>query len=199
MSEQAITPENARDPDHSLSPDLEASENDPSQSPVSISDNSFLTLPVGQGNLTSVFFVNNSFLSDSGNDLIIGNDHINFIGGGGGNDIIDGRGGIDLLSGGTGADTFVYTSRLDGGDRIIDFNPNEGDKINLSLVDSDMHTDTLETLGFAGKQPEGHSVWYFQGQTTTYVFADTDGNLEAQEFVLTLDGSIPLHASDFYL
>ena len=133
------------------------------------------------------------------NDLIIGNNSVNFIGGGGGDDIIDGRGGIDFLFGGTGADVFHYTYASEGGDYIIDFNPAEGDKIKLSLIGSDLDTGNVRILDFTGDKPHPYSVWYFQGKRETHVFADTDGDLEAQEFVLTLYGSHNLEESDFYL
>ena len=54
--------------------------------------------------------------------------------GGYGNDTLYGDGGNDTLTGGPGADTFVFTSTDDGMDVITDFNPAEGDVIDLSAV-----------------------------------------------------------------
>lgn len=59
-----------------------------------------------------------------------------------GNDtVLGGRGGDDL-TGGAGADTFRYEHRLDGGDRIRDFNPWEGDRVDVAPL--------LLSLGWPG-------------------------------------------------
>jgi Ca2+-binding RTX toxin-like protein len=71
--------------------------------------------------------------------------------GGGGNDVLDGGGGDDTLVGGLGADTLLGGAGKDtfqfssvnespfgiGYDTISDFNPVEGDKIDLSGIDAD--------------------------------------------------------------
>lgn len=77
----------------------------------------------------------------TGNDTIKGNSAANYIFGNDGNDNIDGGAGDDLLEGGRGADTltggrgadiFRFASHLDGThDTITDFNPAEGDLIEL--------------------------------------------------------------------
>jgi hypothetical protein len=51
-----------------------------------------------------------------------------------GHDILIGRHGDDRLTGGAGADTFVFQTG-DGRDKITDFHPGQGDKIDLSAVD----------------------------------------------------------------
>jgi uncharacterized repeat protein (TIGR01451 family) len=64
-----------------------------------------------------------------GNDKLfggLGNDALN---GGDGNDILFGSYGFDVMTGGAGADKFVV--RQGDFDRIMDFNPAEGDKIVL--------------------------------------------------------------------
>ena len=90
----------------------------------------------------------------SGNEFanrIIGNDGANNILGGGGRDRLEGGGNNDRLIGGalsddlyggTGADHFKYLSLDDssprtGADIIFDFNPLEGDRIDLSAIDAD--------------------------------------------------------------
>jgi hypothetical protein len=54
--------------------------------------------------------------------------------GGYGNDILHGDAGNDTLSGGAGADTFVFTATADGADVLTDFNPAEGDTLDLAAV-----------------------------------------------------------------
>ena len=54
--------------------------------------------------------------------------------GGDGPDTIDGAGSWDELSGGPSADTFVFGAREERRDTILDFNPAEGDRLDLSGV-----------------------------------------------------------------
>jgi len=59
----------------------------------------------------------------AGNDNLVG---------GSGNDTLLGLGGQDTLTGGLGADKFRFNSPSEGIDTITDFNPTQGDKIELS-------------------------------------------------------------------
>lgn len=54
--------------------------------------------------------------------------------GGDGDDHLIGESGFDLLTGGLGADIFEFRSMADIGDRILDFNGGEGDRIDVSLL-----------------------------------------------------------------
>ena len=69
-----------------------------------------------------------------GDDILYGGDGIDYLEGNGGNDFLYGGMGIDSLKGSAGIDTFVYLSSLEGGDVIFDFNPNAGEKIDLTAV-----------------------------------------------------------------
>lgn len=77
-----------------------------------------------------------------GNDVIGGADGSDTLNGGDGNDYIRGSGGKDTKSGGPNADTFAYATLGDSRpgsatrDLILDFNPAEGDRIDLSLIDA---------------------------------------------------------------
>jgi len=77
-------------------------------------------------------------LTLTGDDNIdgTGNDRDNIIEGNAGNNILDGKDGFDSLTGHEGADTFLFTSSKDFGpdlaDHIIDFDPAEGDRIQVS-------------------------------------------------------------------
>ncbi|MFM9970779.1 MAG: M10 family metallopeptidase, partial [Burkholderiales bacterium] len=71
-------------------------------------------------------------IGGDGNDTLIGNDAGNRLVGGNGNDTLIGYLGSDMLEGGPGADSFV----LDVGsqDVIADFNPSEGDRLDLNHI-----------------------------------------------------------------
>ena len=60
-----------------------------------------------------------------GDDKLFGEQEDDFLDGGEGNDALDGNEGIDIMIGGSGNDTFV----CDPSDKIVDFNPNEGDQL----------------------------------------------------------------------
>ena len=66
--------------------------------------------------------------------ILLGGPADDELSGGYGNDTLYGDAGNDTLSGGGGADTFVYTGTDDGADVITDFNPTEGDVIDLAAV-----------------------------------------------------------------
>jgi uncharacterized protein YegL len=73
---------------------------------------------------------NDTIDAGAGNDIVYGQE---------GNDTITGGSGDDILSGGTGSDTFIWQAGETGTDNIVDFNPGEGDVLNLAdlLVDED--------------------------------------------------------------
>ncbi|MBD2691626.1 calcium-binding protein [Anabaena catenula] len=88
----------------------------------------------GTGNDTIKGEVGNDVLyGEDGNDTISGGDGNDFLDGGAANDTLSGGAGGDNLTGGLGADRFVYpdlkNSLLAALDRIIDFNPSQGDRI----------------------------------------------------------------------
>lgn len=63
---------------------------------------------------------------DAGNDTLRG---------GGGSDLLDGGTGEDVLTGGAGSDVFVFAEGY-GHDRITDFAPSSGDRIDLGIATS---------------------------------------------------------------
>ncbi|MFV0422948.1 type I secretion C-terminal target domain-containing protein, partial [Oleidesulfovibrio sp.] len=79
-----------------------------------------------------------NLLGNDGNDLLFGHD---------GNDVLTGGAGSDILTGGHGADTFVFTgddmkAGTDSYDYVTDYNPAEGDVLDISQL--------LDTHGAAG-------------------------------------------------
>ncbi|MEJ1296109.1 MAG: retention module-containing protein [Candidatus Sedimenticola sp. (ex Thyasira tokunagai)] len=61
-----------------------------------------------------------------GNDVLIGGFDEDTLYGGAGDDILDGNSDPDIMTGGTGDDMFLYRHFDDAGDRITDYNQNEG-------------------------------------------------------------------------
>jgi Ca2+-binding RTX toxin-like protein len=72
----------------------------------------------------------------SGNDYLAGGDGNDVLNGGIGNDTLSGGHGNDILQGGGGADTFSFFAG-GGNDTIRDFNPLEGDRLNLANTSHD--------------------------------------------------------------
>ncbi|WP_219854450.1 tandem-95 repeat protein [Pseudomonas japonica] len=90
-----------------------------------------------------------------GNDILFGQGGNDILNGGGGNDILvggnsdsipgtDGTG--NSLTGGTGADTFMFMKGDKGANIITDFNPGEGDVIDLSDLLSNHGSDLTHYL-----------------------------------------------------
>ena len=148
----------------------------------------------------------------SGNEFanrIIGNDGANNILGGGGRDRLEGGGNNDRLIGGalsddlyggSGADHFKYLSLDDssprtGADIIFDFNPLEGDRIDLSAIDADGNPAN-------GDQPftfyEGggplHGIVGELRYTGDYLEGDVNGDGMAD---LSIRMTVVPHAGDF--
>lgn len=100
-----------------------------------------------------------------------------------GDDTITGFRNRDTLTGGGGDDTFVYTSIVDAGDIITDFEVGS-DKIDLAEV--------LEGVGFAGFDPiaDGYVGFRPSRGNTTILTIDPDGaagNGRARSFLLVED------------
>ncbi|MFN5514413.1 MAG: SwmB domain-containing protein, partial [Cyanobacteriota bacterium] len=70
-------------------------------------------------------------LGGDGSDQLLGRGGIEQLFGGTGDDLLDGGAALDFLYGGAGVDTFVLRAG-DGPDRVMDFNPQEGDSFLLA-------------------------------------------------------------------
>ncbi|MCW2477496.1 Ig-like domain-containing protein, partial [Candidatus Symbiopectobacterium sp. NZEC135] len=81
---------------------------------------------------------NDILFGQGGNDLLNGGEGNDILYGGSGDDILIGGKGNDTLIGGSGADTFMWQKGDTGFDVIKDFNPGEGDKINLHDLIGDL-------------------------------------------------------------
>lgn len=130
----------------------------------------------------------------SGNDTLNGGtDSDNMYGGSGadilsgglGNDVIVGGFGADRLTGGDGNDSFVMLDLRDTNDIITGF-VFGSDSLNLSALDADGSTDANDTFVWGGGTATAHGVWTRTDGNNTTIFADTDGNLDTAEFMVTL-------------
>ena len=102
----------------------------------------------------------NYFHGMNGTDTVLGNGGKDWLDGSSGNDILEGGenddrliGGPDddVLTGGFGADLFVYNDLYPSADRVLDFNAAEGDRIDLSDLESvDSFSDLTVTDDGAG-------------------------------------------------
>ncbi len=72
-----------------------------------------------------------ALISDDAGHLLAGGDGNDNLTGGAGNDTLMGGSGINSLTGGVGADAFVFGPEDLGSTDWMDFNPDDGDKIDL--------------------------------------------------------------------
>jgi hypothetical protein len=99
------------------------------------------------------------------------------------NDRLAGDSQNNTLTGGLGADVFVF--RPGGGtDAVTDFNPAQGDKIDLSAF----HLGSLNNPQFHMGEPDGFTAELFVGNgggDALYLESTNFNNLTAQDFILT--------------
>jgi Ca2+-binding RTX toxin-like protein len=112
----------------------------------------------------------NSLSGGLGNDTLIG---------GAGHDTLVGNGGADTLTGGAGSDRFNFNSRIEGVDRITDFNVAD-DTIVVSaagfgsgLVEGAAIAATQFRIGLAANSASQRFIY---NATTGGLFFDPDGN-----------------------
>lgn len=158
--------------------------------------------PSGSGSIMNLLFIENLLLSldgnttgsgNSGNNRVTGNEGNNTLNGREGNDTVDGTDGIDRLIGGLGRDTliggggndsFVYKSvqesRPGNRDRVLDFDDDGNDRIDLSAIYSGklkFVTGGFTAIGQVHVTKSGADVM---------VEANTTGSL-AMDFAIRLD------------
>jgi Ca2+-binding RTX toxin-like protein len=132
-----------------------------------------------------------------GNDHLLGQD---------GNDTLDGGLGGDILRGGLGADRFRLTAVANSPnvagqrDRILDHVRAEGDRIDLSAIDTstilpDDQAFTFVTGNFTG----AWQVRAFASGGTWVVQGNTDATTTTVEFAIFVTTAVALNATDFVL
>lgn len=144
---------------------------------------------------------------DGGDDDLAGEAGNDTLHGGGGRDTLTGGGGADGLWGEAGADDFVYLAGSDsaatlaGRDRIMDFDPSEGDRIILRGIDADPATAAVDGFvwrGSAGFNGVHGALRLFTSAGNTLVMVDFDGD-RAADFILQVQGVVALQRTDFVI
>jgi hypothetical protein len=120
---------------------------------------------------------NDRLAGGAGNDTLYGGNGNDQILGQGGRDLLVGDAGADELRGGGGADRFVFlgntraealsTSTASAADRLLDFNPARGDRIQLSLT-GNLNQTTRPRRLFNGGRVQGPDL----EQAASRAFAD---------------------------
>jgi Ca2+-binding RTX toxin-like protein len=118
----------------------------------------------------------------AGADTILGGSGRDRLHGGDGDDVLIGGPGVDALHGGSGADRFVFLSTLDRGDRILDFNPAEGDRV---VIDRAIAANAGTT--WAQLSASGHAR-LTQGATGALLSIDVNGGGDRWTPLVTFDG-----------
>ncbi len=139
----------------------------------------------------------------AGNDTLDGASGDDVLDGGVGNDVLIGGAGKDKLTGGAGADTFKFASANESTfwnmDTITDFKRAQGDKIDLSAIDSNPNVagNQAFSLAKAFNTTDATGQLYFDAKThILYGSIDADS---APEFAITLNGVNTLLPADFVL
>ncbi|WP_269769479.1 family 16 glycosylhydrolase [Neoroseomonas rubea] len=158
-------------------------------------------------NVLSGGLANDTLHGGAGDDVLSGGDGNDRLLGKAGGDILIGGAGMDVLRGGAGADLFRFTDPFDSSapvttsDRIVDFAPEERDRIDISLIDANATLDDDQAFSFLGAGAFT-GAGQLRSQTVadnTLVFGNTDTDPATAEFSLRLSGSLALTAADFVL
>jgi Ca2+-binding RTX toxin-like protein len=168
---------------------------------VAIADDTVIeTALLGRGrDLVRASDVATTIHAGAGNDVLFGGKAGDTLLGQGGDDRLVGGRGMDTLSGGGGADTFIFASARDTGtgrnraDTITDFHSSQGDRIDLSRI------DTVDDFTFVGRRNfsgEAGEIRIVSVDQATLVQADLNGDGKA-DFVIRLEDVATLSASDF--
>lgn len=152
-------------------------------------------------------FGNDTLTGGKGNDSLGGGEGADWLYGGEGRDTLIGSLGRDHLKGGLGADHFTFrnvshsTASAHTADTVMDFIAAEGDKIDLSTIDSnhamegDQHFHFINTATFGGHHGELRVSY---SDTRTILRADLNGDKHA-DFAIALTGHIILTKDMFIL
>lgn len=161
---------------------------------------------------------NDRLYGGPGRDILSGGDGNDFLNGGRGNDtlvggvgddVLIGGVGADVLVGGPGADRFRYRSASEAlGDVLMDFDPQQGDRIEMRLLDVGPSLDSWHGFAFTYEAPAPFSVWFTLPEIVEPTFfpwgaeeltvsrkggniklcGDTDGNPETLEIDMVIRG-----------
>jgi serralysin len=125
--------------------------------------------------------------------------------GNGGANALDGAQGADVLEGRGGADRFVYGQTYESmpaaPDLILDFSRKQGDRIDLSAVDTNDQVPGDPAFRFIGQDPftDAGQVRFFKAGGDTVVEVNTDDTTAGAEMQIMIDAALSLRATDFVL
>jgi Ca2+-binding RTX toxin-like protein len=122
-----------------------------------------------------------AIIGTNGDDTLQGTSADDYIFGAYGSDVLDGGGGTDRLFGGAGSDTFVFRN-LNGTTRVIDFDPAEGDRLDVrdfALADFNAFKSLISATGTGGK----NTLITFDSDTSV-VLEDVAPDAIVQSYVL---------------
>jgi Ca2+-binding RTX toxin-like protein len=117
-------------------------------------------------------------LSGYGNDELYGREGNDVMYGEAGQDRLEGGSGIDTMIGGLHADTFAWSAISDTGttmstsDQVVDFNPAEGDRLDVSGIDANVYAPHDQAFTFIGSAPFSGTpgeINYFHSDGDTYI------------------------------
>ena len=117
-----------------------------------------------------------------------GNSSNNWITGSTGDNLLEGGLGQDTLEGGTGADKFYFDSLNEGRDLILDFDPTQGDRLQISTE----NFGTINTSGFHF----ANGVLSFKGTEVAILQKDGQPYLQFSDLTQILD--LPANASPVF-
>jgi T1SS-143 domain-containing protein len=106
-----------------------------------------------------------------GDDILVGGGGDDILVGGAGNDQLLGGPGGDVMTGGTGSDTFIWQSGESGTDTITDFNPGEGDVLNIADLLVGVNNPSAGEL-------DGSYLSIASGASTTITIFGDSGNAD---------------------
>jgi Ca2+-binding RTX toxin-like protein len=141
---------------------------------------------------------NDQLYGDDGNDYLQGGAGNDILNGDAGNDILASASGTDTITGGAGADTIVFNYAADsrpgdGIDTVMDFHPEEGDRINIGrTVESYAYNPTyaVELVSNASLITNDHeqaTLTYDQATgitTLNMYFGDGDPDIDMTLYIL---------------
>ncbi|MES2942299.1 MAG: calcium-binding protein [Pseudomonadota bacterium] len=139
-----------------------------------------------------------------GKDTLLGAANNDTLTGGRGNDVLRGGQGQDSLEGGLGADRFDYDALDDSlfaasaWDLIADFNPAQGDRIDLASLDADNSLAGHQAFTFVGNAEITAASQIRYDPETGMLYANVNADLDA-EFAIQLMGAPALAPADLIL
>ena len=154
--------------------------------------------PVGSDRLSGIENLEGTFYADR----LAGDGGANALKGAQGADALEGRGGADRFVYGQNEDSYQpYDSPPGAADRILDFSPKQGDRIDLSAVDADAQAPGDQAFRFVGQAvfTAAGQVRFFKTGGDTVVEVNTDDAAPGAEMRIEIDPVVNFQATDFVL